>query len=77
MYGGGHIVYDRQLQSPIWFIVMDLMDGNVRQIINEYNHLNFETKLDIAYQISCGIYHLHKHKIIHRDIKPENILVSI
>lgn len=41
-----------------------------------YDKLNTIQKLNIIYQIACGLKHLHDNKIIHRDIKPENILLK-
>lgn len=30
----------------------------------------------IAYQLVCGLEHIHANRIIHRDLKPSNIMIS-
>ena len=79
MFGGGFIKEDIGIHVSIhWFIVMDLMAGNLHQLIHGplYSSFNFNNLLHFAIQISRGLAHLHSLKIIHRDIKPENILVQ-
>src|SRR3990167_11212448 len=79
MYGGGFIKEDIGIHVSIhWFIVMDLMKGNLHQLIHSSAFASFSLYelISFAIQIANGLVHLHSHKIIHRDIKPENILVS-
>lgn len=52
--------------GSVFYIYMDLADGNLRQIKAPKN---FETQLIQAVQ------ELHRHDIVHRDLKPANILV--
>uniref|UniRef100_A0A8C8II01 Stress-activated protein kinase JNK n=1 Tax=Oncorhynchus tshawytscha TaxID=74940 RepID=A0A8C8II01_ONCTS len=56
------------------YIVMDLMDANLCQVIQM--ELDHERLSYLLYQMLCGIKHLHAAGIIHRDLKPSNIVVK-
>lgn len=59
-------------------MVMELCKGTLEHIINgTYDGPTIGDKRNIIYQVSKGLAHLHRNKIIHRDIKPNNILVYI
>lgn len=78
MHGCGFVeqISGDTILGNLWFIVLDLMDGSLPQIIrDDSDTLSIKKKVDIVLQICSGLSFLHKHKIIHRDIKPENILV--
>lgn len=59
---------------------MDLADGNLNDIINEYRQENFSDCMDddtVYYyfnQILNVVEYAYKEGIIHRDLKPLNIL---
>ena len=55
------------------YIVMELMDANLCQVINM--DLDHERMSYLLYQMLCGIKHLHLAGVIHRDLKPSNIVV--
>ena len=70
-------------QDYIFLILKD--EGvNLLELIDytENNQEGFDyTKIDdmikwTIFQIICGLYILHKNKLIHHDIKPGNILIS-
>ncbi|GMT26282.1 hypothetical protein PFISCL1PPCAC_17579, partial [Pristionchus fissidentatus] len=56
------------------YIVMELMDANLCQVINM--ELDHERISYLLYQMLCGVRHLHASGIIHRDLKPSNIVVK-
>ena len=58
-------------------IVMEYCDkGDLSQLFELNEQLNWETRMKIIVQIAHGINKLHQRKIIHRDIKSKNILVK-
>ena len=40
------------------------------------NHIPGKLIRSYAFQMLCGIYQMHSHRIMHRDLKPENILID-
>ncbi|TSK72180.1 Mitogen-activated protein kinase 10 [Bagarius yarrelli] len=61
-------------QGIVWYLVMELMDANLCQVIQM--ELDHERMSYLLYQMLCGIKHLHSAGIIHRDLKPSNIVVK-
>ncbi|KAG7260460.1 hypothetical protein CRUP_021511 [Coryphaenoides rupestris] len=61
-------------QGIVWYLVMELMDANLCQVIQM--ELDHERMSYLLYQMLCGIKHLHAAGIIHRDLKPSNIVVK-
>ena len=58
-------------------IVMEYCDkGDLSQLFESNEELNWEIRMKIILQIAYGINKLHQRKIIHRDIKSKNILVK-
>lgn len=58
------------------FIVLDLMDTDLDQIIYSDQHLSIEHRRYFMYQMFRGIKYIHSANILHRDLKPSNILVN-
>lgn len=56
------------------FIVFELCDGNLRDILQKHDFLPKNKGLKILSQITSALDYLHKTGTIHGDIKPENIL---
>ena len=57
------------------FLLMELMDCNLREYVSDHGALNERTCANFTAQILAGVAHLHDHQILHRDFKPQNILV--
>jgi serine/threonine protein kinase len=72
-----------EVSRRVW-IVMELMNGSVRDLLNKNPGLSSKTKLSIAIQMATGIAHLHNFNsayfsqkaIVHQDLKPDNLLVD-
>ena len=62
----------------MWVITKYCPLGNLSDFSYEYE-LSCEQKLDLIYQLSLAVRHLHECKpqsIMHLDVKPENILIA-
>ena len=57
------------------FLLMELMDCNLREYVGQQGALNQPTCALFTRQILEGLAHLHDRRILHRDLKPQNILV--
>lgn len=58
------------------YIAMEFIRGiSLKQFIVQQS-LSLKRSIDILFQVSYALLHLHTHGIIHRDIKPENILIT-
>ena len=70
-------VYDYGEQDDIYYIVMELVDGQtLREYMPTKQALEIDKAVDFAIQICDGLQHAHSKGVIHRDIKPENIIVT-
>lgn len=65
-------------------IVLELMKGSVRDLLDNLPHLSWLTKLSLARQMTMALTHLHKlnsegltrQAIVHQDLKSDNLLVD-
>jgi predicted ATPase len=63
-------------QETIWYIAMELVEGqSLRQILSD-GPVPTQKLLDIAVQTASALAAAHAKGIVHRDLKPENILVN-
>ncbi len=72
-----------EVNHRVW-ILMELMKGSVRDLLDKHPDLSSKTKLSIAIQMAAGVDHLHnfnsayflQNAIVHQDLKPDNLLVD-
>jgi len=63
--------------DKVFFFVMEYVRGRtLEKILLKDKVLDVATAVDIIKQLSAGVEHAHKNKIIHRDLRPSNIMVS-
>jgi len=74
--------YGTTMEKRKRFIVMELMERNLSEMIDELsnggNHVPFTyaEAIDVMMQVAKAMCYLHEQGIIHRDLKPENVLVN-
>lgn len=64
-------------ENKIFFMVMEYVKGKtLEKILEKEKILDIKKAIDYIIQISYGVDHAHKNKIIHRDLRPSNIIIS-
>mmetsp|Transcript_27576 Transcript_27576/g.48739 ORF Transcript_27576/g.48739 Transcript_27576/m.48739 type:complete len:402 (+) Transcript_27576:300-1505(+) len=58
------------------YIVFELMQTDLRKIIQSKNVLEKVHHQFITYQLLCGLKYMHSAHIWHRDLKPANLLLN-
>ncbi|PKA60429.1 Mitogen-activated protein kinase 2 [Apostasia shenzhenica] len=58
------------------FIVYELMDTDLHQIIRSSQPLNDDHCQYFLYQILRGLKYIHSAKVLHRDLKPSNLFLN-
>ncbi len=58
------------------YVVSELMDTDLHQIIQTGQHLSQDHVQYFMYQILCGIKYIHGCNVVHRDLKPSNLLLN-
>lgn len=58
------------------YLVYDLMDTDLHQIIRSPQLLDSRQIQYFAYQLLRGLSYLHSAGVVHRDLKPSNLLLN-
>ncbi|XP_034049177.1 mitogen-activated protein kinase 7 isoform X2 [Thalassophryne amazonica] len=58
------------------YVVLDLMESDLHQIIHSVQPLTPEHTRYFLYQLLRGLKYVHSANVIHRDLKPSNLLVN-
>ena len=58
------------------YLVTDLMDTDLHQVISSKQELTDDHVQYFLYQLIAGVTHLHAANVVHRDLKPSNVLVN-
>lgn len=61
---------------PCSYVVLDLMESDLHQIIHSSQPLTLEHARYFLYQLLRGLKYMHSAQVIHRDLKPSNLLVN-
>ncbi|MBR2779519.1 MAG: Stk1 family PASTA domain-containing Ser/Thr kinase [Firmicutes bacterium] len=70
-------VFDVGKEGNIFYIVMELLDGDsLGDVIEREAPISEKRVIEITKQIAAGLSAAHRKNIIHRDIKPHNILMT-
>jgi serine/threonine protein kinase len=71
-------VYDFRQEGPLYFIVMEYVEGpSLQQILTRRSPLPIAVACEYARQAALGLHHAHEKGLVHRDVKPANILVDV
>jgi serine/threonine protein kinase len=64
------------VENDFNYMVIDLLDISIEDMIEKYKKLDIKTTLKIAIESISILEDLHNKFIIHRDIKPENLMIG-
>ena len=68
--------YTVDLNDFKMFIVMEVANSNLKDIMDINPRLNATDRIKFGYQIASAILHYTNHNIINRDLKPSNVLID-
>lgn len=67
-------VFEVGILHDCYFIVMEYLQGSLKERIKKYGRIPPFKALQIISQIADALFYIHKKGLIHRDVKPENIM---
>jgi uncharacterized protein (TIGR03067 family) len=76
VYDFGQAAARESAAQPVYYFLMEFVDGLSLRRLLDAGKLSPETALAIVPQICEALQYAHDHGVVHRDIKPENILLD-
>lgn len=70
------ILYPCSIQFEDLYIVTELMDTDLLQVIRSSQNLSDEHIRYFVYQVLRALKYFHSANVLHRDLKPNNLLVN-
>ncbi|OXB71162.1 UNVERIFIED_CONTAM: hypothetical protein H355_009346 [Colinus virginianus] len=69
-------VVDLYVEKEFICLVMELMEGDLKKLIDSKTRLSVQHVKCIMQQILKGVHALHERYIIHRDLSPANVFIN-
>jgi serine/threonine protein kinase len=69
-------LYDVGEQEGVYYLVMELVDGETLDAPLTRGHIPWDTALKYAIQIADALEKAHRQGVVHRDLKPGNIMLT-
>ena len=69
-------IYDAGEEEGIFYIAMELVEGETLQERISRGRIPIEEALPVARQIAEALEEAHEHGIVHRDLKPANVKLT-
>jgi Protein kinase domain. len=71
---GNTLVEFNGIKEPVFFLVFELADGDIRDQIFTSYQWSAQQKFRLLHHVSVGLSQLHAVKVSHNDLKPPNVL---
>ena len=71
----GVFISTENLARPRQFLILELLDGDLRQFTRSQQSVDWSTRLSLIRETILTLKSFHDLKLMHRDIKPANFLV--
>lgn len=63
--------------TPCIYLVQELLDADLRQVIESNNRLSHDYVKLFFYQLLRGVKYIHSANVLHRDLKPSNVMINV